>query len=329
MKVKLFDAAAEDAEIDFGLDEVARSGRYVDGPERDEFEYEFAQYLGAKYVVSVNSGTDALEAAIRAETSAAARCCVTCVIPSNTFRGTESAVRNAGISRVYGEVDADGLLTIDASSRSAQHGYPVVSVDLCGHSCSAPGFVPEWIVHDCCQSLFFYEDGPCAYSFHPTKPLGGYGTGGAVATNNPRVAEFVRQWRWHGARGGRNSRLPEVQARVLRRKLPLAEGRAKRRRQIALRYIELLTEFETPRDVVSYWHTFPLKLQGAARRADLAAYLNAQGVETKPAYFSLHPLAADWADRVLYLPVHTALTDDQVEYVAQCCNSWRTEIDSP
>lgn len=314
MKIPLYHPQRTDADVELDLDSVVRSGRYVDGPERDAFEDEFAAYLGVKHVVTVASGTDALEAALRYLGTPDDRVAV----PGNTFRGTMSAIWNAGLRPQPVDVDANGLMLereVDVSGS--------VPVDLCGHRC--PTYPPQgWVVRDACQSLW-PRPTPVCYSFHPTKPLGTYGTGGVVATDDKGMAEYVRRWRWHGM-GGRNSRLSELQAHVLRRRLPFMDEHTAARQRIAEIYQGEL-HLDVTRPEMSHWHTFPVKVHVAAARPLLAAALKASGIETKPAYdaLSLHPGVQDWANRVLYLPIWPGMRDEEIEYVVRACNDWRAE----
>ncbi|HTD51499.1 MAG TPA: DegT/DnrJ/EryC1/StrS family aminotransferase, partial [Thermoanaerobaculia bacterium] len=178
--------------------------------------------------------------------------------------------------------------------------------------------------------------------FYPTKNLGAYGDGGAVATGNARVADHVKRLRQYGwsrrdfaESEGRNSRLDELQAAILRVKLFTLEEENARRRSIAKRYDESfrdlpVTILEIREGSVPARHLYPLR---AARRDDLRAHLDSRGIETavhypvplhlQPAYAFLghqrgdFPVSEQASESVLSLPIHPTLSDEQVELVIE------------
>lgn len=311
MKVPLFNPAVTDAEVELDLESVVRSGVFVDGPERDAFEDELAAHLGVRYAVTVASGTGALEAALRFFGSEAERVAV----PGNTFKGTVSAIRNARLVPAFTDVDENGLMLDPEVSVEG-----CVPVDLCGHEAPyRPGRL--WALSDGCQSL--WGSIPACISFHPTKPLGTYGHGGAVLTDDRDLAMYVKRWRWHGPMGGRNSRLPELQAHVLRRKLPFVDKWIAERRRIARIYQQQLA-LEVTQPEQSHWHTFPVKVPRGTSADALVNYLARVGVQTKRAYGPLsdHAGVMDWARRVVYLPIWAGMTYEQIRHVIGSCNEW-------
>lgn len=314
MKVPLFDPVQEDARVK-GLEdvqEVVASGRLVDGIHRDALENELADFFEVRSVACVATGTDALEAAIRAYKQSEHP---EVAVPANTFIGTVSAIRAAGCKPVYVDVDKNGLVREEAVSTEG-----CIVVDLCGHKATRKQLA-SWTIVDACQSLFSGEGRTSCYSFHPTKPLGGYGTGGAVAGTRA-VTDQVKLWRWHGSNGGRNSRLPEIQASVLRKKLPWAKDKIIRRREIARMYLENITRANHTRPEKSHWHTYPILLSGEIERDYVGGKLLDAGIQTKPAYEPLTdkcPKAVKWSQQVLYLPIWAGMTDRQVQYVIEKC----------
>src|ERR1022692_3538470 len=208
--------------------EVAESGRYVLGPEVEGFEREFAAYLGVRHVIGVANGTDAITIALRA---LGVRPGDEVVVPSFTFYATAEAVVDAGALPVFCDVDAATRnVTVDTVRDAlTPRTTAIVAVDLFG--CPAP--LPELrrlglpVLEDAAQAAGASQDGRRAgslseaatFSFYPSKNLGCFGDGGAIATDDDGVAELARALRFHGSRDkqifeyvGDNSRLAEVPA---------------------------------------------------------------------------------------------------------------------
>lgn len=233
---------------------VIERGRYVLGPEVAAFEHELADYLGVRHVVGVGNGTDAITIAVRALGVEPGR---EVVVPSFTFYATAEAVVSAGAVPVFCDVDPDTRnVTVETvrpvlSSRTAA----IIAVDLFG--CPAP--VPALrelglpVLEDAAQALGGTLDNRRAgalgdaatISFYPSKNLGCFGDGGAIATDDDGVAELARALRFHGSRDkrdfqyiGYNSRLDELQAAILRVLLPHLDGWVAARRGAARAYRE-------------------------------------------------------------------------------------------
>jgi aminotransferase EvaB len=248
-------------ELTAALERMLDSGRYILGPEHDAFEEELARYSGVRHCVGVASGTDALELALVA---------VGCsegdevVSPANAGFYSTAAARSAGLRVRYADVDPDTLTvsaeTIEAALTRATravvvtHLYGVLAdVEPIVELCRGRGIA---VVEDCAQAAGARRSGGFAgtfghagtYSFYPTKNLAALGDGGAVVTNEDGVAERVRLLRQYGwskkylvtAPDGRNSRLDEMQAAVLRVRLPYLDAWNERRRSIVGRYREAL-----------------------------------------------------------------------------------------
>jgi len=184
------------------------------------------------------------------------------------------------------------------------------------------------------------------FSFYPTKNLGALGDGGAIVTDDPRVADRVRRLRQYGWQakyrsidaGGRNSRLDELQAAVLTTKLPYVDAQNGRRREIARRYMQRISNraIEVPArdgesDVV---HLFVVRSRD---RDALAAHLRREGVQTDVHYpvpdhrqpvfgprfaTTKLPVTERLANEVLTLPCHPAMTDDEVSHVIAACTAF-------
>lgn len=351
------DLAAQHAPIAGALGAAARRvidrGWYVLGEEGAAFEAEFAAWIGAAHAVGVGSGTDALALALRA---VGVRPGDEVVAPANTCVPTIAGIVAAGGVPVLADVLPD-TLTLDPDDAD-RHVSPrtraIVPVHLYGHPCAMDALLDLARAHrlkmveDCAQAHGArWGDRPCgtfgdaaAFSFYPTKNLGALGDAGAVVTGDPEVADAVRRLRNYGeaekylaADHGLNSRLDELQAALLRVKLPHLDAWNAHRRGLALRYREALGGAavaplpEAP-GARSACHLFVVR---HSERDALAAHLDAEGIGTQahyprpihahPAYRHLgnpgdFPVAEAACREVLSLPLHPGLASTDVDRVA-------------
>jgi dTDP-4-amino-4,6-dideoxygalactose transaminase len=353
MAVALFDTETPLAPLLGGITariaEVVLRGRYILGPEVDAFEREFAAYLGVRHVVGVANGTDAITIALRA---LGVRPGDEVVLPSFTFYATAEAAVNAGARPVFCDVDLETRNVSVDTVRAAltPRTTAVVAVDLFG--CPAP--VAELrdlglpVLEDAAQAAGASARGGRAgslgdaatFSFYPSKNLGCFGDGGAIATDDDEVAELARTLRFHGSRDkrtfeyvGYNSRLDELQAAILRELLPHLDRWTEGRRGGARAYVEAgLGQYTSlpsvPDGVQPAWHLYVV----ATPRADeLSAALGASGIEARGYYRAplhrqpamapyvrdLPPLPAtdQLAATNLALPISPVLGDAQVREV--------------
>ncbi len=324
------------------------------GPETAAFEGEFAAYSGAAHGVAVSNGTDALFAALRA-------CGIgpgdEVIAPALTFFATVEAIVHAGAVPVLVDVEED-TLTLDpaAAARAITPATrAIMPVHLHGHPADMDPLLALArthglrLVEDCAQAHGArYRGRRCGslgdaggFSFYVTKNLGALGEGGFVTTQDAAVAEHVRLLRHHGHVSkhehrivGHNLRLDELQAIVLRAKLPRLDAGNTRRRAIAARYRERLAGcgVRLPADRAGcepVHHVFALRTK---ERDRLQAYLEAAGIGTgihykAPAHrqpaLAAHPhrvhdmRVTDAAcAELLSIPMYPELSDDQVDYVA-------------
>jgi dTDP-4-amino-4,6-dideoxygalactose transaminase len=353
MKVPFIDLAAQQAEI---ADEVLpvwerlfTTAGFIGGEHVDGFEREYAEFIGVDHCVGVGNGTDAVELALRA---AGVRPGDEVIIPVNTFIATAEAVSRIGAVPVFVDVDPDYLLIDPAAVENAitPRTRAIIPVHLYGQTAPMDNLVPIAeryglvLVEDAAQS----QGASCtvgragalgrvaATSFYPGKNLGAAGDAGAVLTDDPAVAESVRNLGAHGSsvkyvhdRVGINSRLDAVQAPVLRAKLRRLDAWNAARRTAAARYAELLAdvpEVRLPRvrpgneDV---WHLYVVQVE---ERSRVLAELGAAGIgaaihyptplHLTAAYSGLgyqkgqFPVAEAAADRILSLPMFPHLTAD-------------------
>jgi dTDP-4-amino-4,6-dideoxygalactose transaminase len=328
---------------------VMARGWYVLGPEVEAFESEFAAASGATFAVGTGTGTDAIALLLRAADVGAGD---EVIVPAITAAYTALAVIAIGATPVIVDVD-DETLTMDPAACAAaisKRTRALVPVHLYGQAANMPALTAIAarhqlaIVEDCCQAHLATCGGvPVgtfgiggAFSFYPTKNLGALGDGGAAITNDRAVAERVKRLRNGGqtsryvhVEAGINSRLDEIQAAVLRARLPLLSEWTRRRRELAGQYRRSLPTGITPvlqRDPGHVYHLFPVRASG---RQGLQAAMTAAGVETLihypvplneqsafAAYRALEcPVAARATRELLSLPLHPGLQDADVRRV--------------
>lgn len=339
--------------------EIIASGYYVMGPSVAAFERAFAGYCGVEHCIGVANGTDALELALKAVGVGPG---TRVGVIANAAMYSTSAVLACGGVPEWIDVDESATLDPDALDRVLSSGTGLgcvvvthlygrlAAMDRIVHLCREHGIA---LVEDCAQAHgATLADGRRAgsfgdaatFSFYPTKNLGALGDGGAVTTRSAEVANRVRALRQYGwsakyrneLRGGRNSRLDEIQASFLLAMLPALDGWNARRREIANCYSR---EIRNPAIVVPpeagaeyVAHLYVLRTD---RRTQLQAHLAAAGVQSDVHYPTpdhLQPCfggefdALDLprtlhdASRVLTLPCFPEMEDGEVERVIEACN---------
>ncbi len=345
-------ARADDAaEVRRALDRVVASGWFVLGPEVEAFEREFADAMGCRTSVGVGTGTDAIALALRALGIGAGDEVITTAVSAAY---TALAIVMAGARPVFVDVDPERL-TIDPGQVQQAVGprtRAIVPVHLYGQPADMDGLARVAarhhlaIVEDCCQAHLAKAGGrpvgtigtAGAFSFYPTKNLGALGDGGAVVTNDPALADRVRRLRnggqtdrYHHGELGVNSRLDEMQAAVLRLRLPRLPAGTARRRALARRYRDALAGTAVrPVPEFDAGHVYHLFVVRTDLRETLQAHCAAQGIETsihypvavprQPAFAAVDPASCPAADRacreVLSLPLSPQLSDAEADAVA-------------
>jgi dTDP-3-amino-3,4,6-trideoxy-alpha-D-glucose transaminase len=322
MAVPLFDTATPLAPLRSALHaklaEVLDAGRYILGPEVEAFERELAGYLGTPSVIGVANGTDALVLALRALGVGPSD---DVVVPSFTFYASAEAIAVIGANPVFCDVDPVTFCVTADTVRAAltPRTKVVMAVHLFGNIAPVAEIealgVP--VLEDAAQAAGSRTaDGRRAgalgaaatFSFFPSKNLGAFGDGGAVATADERLAETVAMLRFHGSRDkvsfelvGHNSRLDELQAALLRLELPQLDAWCDGRRAAAAHYAEAglgeLVRLPEPIDGCDpAWHLYVISHE---RPDALATALAAAGVGCKAYYrVPLHRQAAmrPWSD---------------------------------
>ena len=297
------------AAIDTAVARVLAHCQFIIGPEVRAFESELADFAGARHAVSCASGTDALVLALRA-LGIGRGDAVIC--PSFTFCATAEVAVLVGATPVFVDVHPDTFNidiagipgAVDAAKAAGLTPKAIIPVDLFGLSADHDGIAAAkahglFVIDDAAQGfgatykgrrLGTFGDLTCT-SFFPAKPLGCYGDGGAVLTDDDKVADLLRSIRVHGqgsdkydnVRIGLASRLDTIQAAVLSEKLKIFPDEIEARDAIAKRYAEGLHDVATvpsvPADLTSVWAQYTIRVSGGRRDA-LAAALKAEGIPT-------------------------------------------------
>ena len=346
------------AEYEAAALRVLRSGWYILGSELENFEREFAEYLGAKFCVGVNSGLDALTLTLRAlEIGAGAEV----IVPANTYIATALAVTANGAVPVF--VEPDDFYNLDAEKISAavtEKTRAIIAVHLYGQAAAMDKIsaVAEKfnlpLVEDCAQShgakfrgKMTGTFGAGCFSFYPTKNLGAFGDGGAVVTDDENFARKIKMLRNYGSEikyrnelAGVNSRLDEIQAALLRVKLRHLDELTAERKNIARRY---LAEIKNPKIILPkilsgaehVWHQFVVRTEN---RDAFQKYLARENIQTVIHYpipphlaecyagFGFKrgdfPVAEKFAGEVLSLPLFNGMTAAEIDFVVEVLNKF-------
>ncbi len=347
------------AELDEAIARVVSSGWFIGGAEVEQFEAEYASYCGTDYAVGVANGLDALHLALRAMGVGPGD---EVIVPSNTYIATWLAVSQCGAIPVpvepdeltfninpnfiesaitsrtkvilpvhlYGQpADLDPILEI-----ARKHGLRVLEDGAQAHGASYRG-----------RRLGAHGDA-VAWSFYPGKNLGAMGDGGAVTTNDPKIADRLQVLRNYGSRvkyvneiQGYNSRLDPLQAAILRVKLNYLDQWNSKRKKIAEIYSNDISRAKlvlphVPEWVDPVWHLYVIR---TGQRDFFQSKLNSAGVATlihypipphmQEAYgymnfgSNVFPIASQMANEVLSLPMGPSLTEEDAKIVASIVNS--------
>jgi dTDP-4-amino-4,6-dideoxygalactose transaminase len=363
--VPFLDIKASTAEtrqhVDEAISRVLESGWFVLGQEVEAFEQEFAAFVGTDHCVGVGNGLDAIELALRALDIGPGD---DVIVPSNTYIATWLAISRVGAQVVPVEPDPRTFNIDPARVQEAitTKTRAIVAVHLYGQPADMTALREVAatrgirLIEDAAQAHGSAAKGrragslgdAAAWSFYPAKNLGALGDAGAVTTNDPAVAERVRVLRNYGSRTkyvndvrGVNSRLDELQAAILRAKLPFLVDWNARRRSVAAAYLVGLndTDLELPwvaPDMEPVWHLFVVR---SLKREALRRHLSSHGVETlihypipphrQDAYADLEmpegtfPISERIHRECLSLPIGPHMTEGQVAHVISAVNSFK------
>lgn len=347
-------------EIESAVLEVIHRNWFIRGCENEEFEKRYAQYCGTQFCVGCGNGLDSLELLLKAYGITKGD---EVIIPSNTFIATALAVTHSGATPVFVEPHLD-TYTIDAerieekiTSRTkaiiAVHLYGLpADMDEVNRIAKKYGLI---VLEDAAQAHGAVYKGKkvgslgdaAGFSFYPGKNLGAMGDAGAITTNDKRIAEKVRaltnygsDYKYHHIYAGKNSRLDEMQAAILRVKLGQLDRWNREREKVAKRYFNEITNSKIikPRfleDRVHVWHIFAVRTQN---RSEFEEYLHENNIGTmvhypqpihlQRAYKDLCmekgqlPIAELISDTEISLPMYYGITDQQIEYVVNTINNY-------
>jgi dTDP-4-amino-4,6-dideoxygalactose transaminase len=365
-RIEFIDLAAQQARlrpaIDAAIARVLDHGQYIMGPEIAEFEGALADLTGAKHVISCASGTDALLIGMMAlglKPGDAVLC------PGFTYTATPEAIALLGATPIFIDVDANDFNVDPAKiaggiALAKEKGLTpvgIIVVDLFGlpadYEAIRAAAGEMWIMADAAQSLGAHSPQGkvgtfgtiTATSFFPAKPLGCYGDGGAILTDDAGLAAICESIRLHGRstidkydieRIGVNGRLDTLQAAILLQKLTVFEEEVELRQSVAARYNAAFADVAEvppmPQGTTSVWAQYTLKVP-AARRDAIQAALKADGVPTAVYYpRPLHhqgayrhypfvgnglPTSEALSGQVLSLPMHPYLSAEEQDYIIE------------
>lgn len=345
-------------EINQAIKRVLDRQFFVLGEELESFEKEFASYLDAKFVVGVNSGTDALALSLMALGVGKGDEVIT---QTNSFVASATAITQAGAVPVFVDCDRETyqIDCSDVEKKITKKTKAIMPVHLYG----APAPMDKILKIAKRNELFVVEDSAQghgtrigtkktgtfgdlgAFSFYPGKNLGAYGDGGAISASNQEFYDELLKLRNHGqikkyvhASFGVNSRLDEIQAAILRVKLRYLNGWNEKRNLIADKYRKGFGDFKTIRIIEHGYSCYHLFVIESEKREKLQKFLLDKGIHTlihypipihlQKAYKHLgykigdFPVAEKLSDRVLSLPVYPELDDSKIDYIIAALNSF-------
>ncbi|MDP3898645.1 MAG: DegT/DnrJ/EryC1/StrS aminotransferase family protein [Mesorhizobium sp.] len=348
--------------LKIAIDKVVEEGRYILGPEVGEFEKRLGAYIGVDHVIACANGTDALLLPLMAAGIGPGDAVF---VPSFTFAATAEVVALTRAEPVFVEIDAQSYNMDPASLDAAiamirKEGRltprAVIPVDLFGLAAdyAALGAIAKreglMMIEDAAQATGGSLDGRMcgafgdvgSTSFYPAKPLGCYGDGGAMFTNDATLAEKLRSYAFHGkgetqydnVHVGLNSRLDTIQAAILLEKLAILEDEMEARQRVAARYAEGLSGIvrtpSVPKGSRSAWAQYAIE---TPVRDGLKAHLQSNGIPSviyyvKPLHLQVAygrfprvtgglPVSESLPSRILCLPMHPYLSEaDQDRIIA-------------
>ena len=367
MNIAFIDLAQQQArirnKIDAGLTAVLNHGAYIMGPEVGALESRLGDWTKATHNISCSSGTDALLLALHGLELQPGQ---GVIVPSFTFAASAEVMPTMGAIPIFAEVEADSFnldpnkleAALVAGKAANIDVVGIIGVGLFGQPANYDAIRTFanahdlWLIDDAAQSFGAQWQGrpvgqladvTCT-SFFPAKPLGAYGDGGAVFTDDDKIADIIRSCRIHGMgkdkyeniRIGMTGRLDSMQAVVLDAKLDIFEEELVLRQAVADRYQTLIGDVvDTPRlaaGATSSWAQYCIKLPKTSNRDHVIKHLGASGVPTaiyypipmhqQPPYKAFPQsqcglgVTLDLCRRVLALPMHPYLEEAQQQHIA-------------
>ena len=354
--------------VDAGIKNVVESQHYIMGPEVKELEEQLAKFAGSKYCLTCSSGTEALIIPLMAykleKTDAV-------FVPSFTFFASAESINLAGGTPVF--VDSDRTFNMDPESLKREiarvkaegklNPRGLIIVDLFGRSANYDELLPIaeenglFVLEDAAQgfggSLHGKRNGSfgdvSATSFFPAKPLGCYGDGGAIFTDNEELYNVMHSIRVHGqgsdkydnVRLGLNGRMDTIQCAVVLAKLTVFEDELKARQDVADWYDKYLdASFDRPlrdKEYFSAWAQYTVLAKDEEQRSKIVAGMKEKDIPVMNYYpIPLHqqtayknlgygdvslPYCESVAKRVFSLPMHPYLKEEEVKQICEALNS--------
>ena len=355
-------------EINSAISKVLRSGQYIMGQECDELEQKLALYTDRKYCLGCGNGTDAIRLALMALDIKKGDYVLT---TDFTFFATSEVIAELGAIPIFVDIDetynmcpVDLAFKIKELEKNNINAVGIVSVDLFGlpaNHIEIDRIANEyglWHVEDAAQGFGgkIANSRACSFgnvsttSFFPAKPLGCYGDGGALFTDDEQIARKIQSLRVHGKGShkyeniniGLNSRLDTIKAAILLEKLKIFDNEVEKKNQIANKYTKALEKDSSiivplvPDNFMSSWAQYTLRVEN---RTDLIEYLKSKSIPTTIYYpktmsqtKALQPYlkykfgelrnSVEFSKSVLSLPMHAYLRDDEIEYIFSHINKF-------
>lgn len=368
--IQFIDLKAQQArirpQIDAAIHQVLDHGAYIMGPEVYELEKKLAEFCGAKHAISCANGTDALALGLMAKKVGAGDAVF---VPSFTFAATAEVVAWVGATPIFIDsledtynIDPKSLeLGIQTAKKNGLKPVGIIPVDLFGQPANYDAIQEIadghklWVMADGAQSFGATYKGRkvgnigdmATTSFFPAKPLGCYGDGGAIFTNDDELAAIIRSLRVHGqgsdkydnVRIGMNGRLDTIQAAILLEKLKIFPDELIARQKAADFYnVELQDHVKIPlleKELTSAWAQYTVRLPQGTNRAKLMDALKETGIPTMIYYVTpLHqqtaykayltagnkelPVCETLANEVLSFPIDAYKTYEDYNYIVSC-----------
>lgn len=339
--------------------ETLRKGWYVLGPEVENFEKEYADSLGAKYVIGVDNGLNAIVLAFRA---LGVKEGDEVIVQANTYIASVMGITMNGATPIFVEPNEFYNIDVDKiEEKITEKTKAILVVHLYGQASKMDKVLEICqkynlkLVEDCAQAhgAMFDEQqigtfGIGCFSFYPSKNLGCFGDGGAISTNDEKLnrdfkvlRNYGSQKRYYNEVVGYNSRLDELQAGLLRVKLQHLPELLEERKKIAEKY---LCEIKNPliklpkidKNCTHVWHLFVVQVE---EREKFQNYLNENNIGSvihypipphlSEAYEYLgykkgdFPITEKYAETVLSLPLYNGITDEEIDYVIEKINNYK------
>lgn len=350
--------------VDAGIRKVLDSRHFIMGAEITELEEKLAKFTGRKYCLTCGSGTEALQIPLMAfelsKTDAV-------FVPSFTFFASAESINLAGATPVFVDIDSTFNMSVESLENEIQRVLKegklnpkgIIPVDLFGRSANYDAILPIakkynlFVLEDAAQgfggSLHGKRNGSfgdvAATSFFPAKPLGCYGDGGAIFTDDEALYEKMKSIRVHGMgsdrydniRMGINGRMDTIQAAVVLAKLEIFENELEARQNVAKWYSEELKDKfvvpETDKEYFSAWAQYTLRAKDETERTKIINGMKEKGIPVMIYYpIPLHeqtaykklgygevklPYCSQVAKQVFSLPMHPYLTYEEVKFICE------------